>query len=508
MKNIFNKSLLVIFILTVSVSCEEFLQEDPRDLISPVNYYNSDDEAVAALYGLYSDLRSYHLYGNGGNGLPSFTLIGVDEVGPNRQYGPYEPLIDYNISEGNYSFALKVWQQLYKLIADANAVINRVEGNEKISQSIEDQVVGESLLLRALAYYHLTNLWGDVPYYRDALPLDEVSKLGRQNADEIRVDIIEDLKKAEDMLFSDVSGINRGRGTKWAAKTLLTKFYLWRKDWGKARDKAVEIIENSPHSLLDNYEDIWNTEKPFNDEVIWQLDFVKDGGRNSGSTNRSDFFNPRLRDEPKSSTDKKALKRILASNGEYFNGFGLMVPLPDFVKKFPGDDLRRPMNIYQEYEGIQLSFPYMKKFQNLNFTESPRANHKNNTFIFRLADVYLMAAEAENELNGPGGAYHYINAVRARAYEPDQPYSGLSQDEFRKALQDERKWELAAEGYRKYDLIRWGILVETVKNTEFRVYTQGATNIQPHHVKLPIPEEELILNPALLDSDPTNNGYK
>ena len=192
---------------------------------------------------------------------------------------------------------------------------------------------------------------------------------------------------------------------------------------------------------------------------------------------------------------------------EGFTGYGLQIPLPDFVKKFPLDDLRRASNITTEYLGYELNFPYMPKRWNLDQINSPRSNHADNKLIFRLADVYLMAAEAENELNGPTSAYQYINKVRERAFEPDQPLSGLSKDDFRLAMYDERKWELAAEGERRMDLIRWGILLDVVKKTEYRVY-DPAPNIKPRHVLLPIPTEEFILNPALLESDPTNNGYR
>nr|WP_255749875.1 RagB/SusD family nutrient uptake outer membrane protein [Gramella crocea] len=83
-----------------------------------------------------------------------------------------------------------------------------------------------------------------------------------------------------------------------------------------------------------------------------------------------------------------------------------------------------------------------------------------------------------------------------------------SQEEFRQALYDERKFELAGEGQRRMDLIRWGILVETVKNTEYRPFHNPGVNIQPKYVLLPIPEDQILLNPNLLESDPSNNGYR
>ena len=119
-----------------------------------------------------------------------------------------------------------------------------------------------------------------------------------------------------------------------------------------------------------------------------------------------------------------------------------------------------------------------------------------------------MAAEAENEINGPANAFQYVNRVRERAFDPDVPWGGMSQLEFRESMYDERKFELSAEGQRKMDLIRWGILLDVVKSTEQKSWNNPADNIQPHHVKLPIPLTEILLNPNLLNTDPTNNGYR
>tara|TARA_S200000501_G_C20315228_1_gene521991 strand:- start:181 stop:540 length:360 start_codon:yes stop_codon:yes gene_type:complete len=119
-----------------------------------------------------------------------------------------------------------------------------------------------------------------------------------------------------------------------------------------------------------------------------------------------------------------------------------------------------------------------------------------------------MAAESENELNGPANAYQYVNKVRERAFEPDKPWSGKTQVTFRTSMYDERKWELCAEQHRRVDLIRWGILLETVKNTTYRKWNNGPTNIKAKHVKYPIPLNEILRNPKLLESDPTNNGYR
>lgn len=512
MKKLIYKLFAIVLVILASVGCDNFLEEEPKALLSPDDFFNSEAEADLAVFGLYSSFMLKFDNPYNCRGLETYYMNGADEVGPSRQV-PFKGVIgDYVITEANAPLAL--WRALFRIVQDANLILDNVEGNEAIRPDARDRAIGEVLFGRALAYYHLTNLWGDVPYYRESLPLSEVGVLGRTDVNQIRNDMINDLQQAQDLLPDSYSGNDSGRATRWAAATLNVKINLWLQNWQAARDKAVEIINNSPHSLLDSYADVFDATLidhrtlgglHDNEEIIFQFDFKKDEGNLSQCN--GDDYSPRLRDEPADPTRQSEFAAAMAEFDEGFTGFGLAVPLPDFINKFPTDDLRRPYNIIENYLGFDLNFPYMPKKWELDQTNSPRNNHGGNYIVFRLADVYLMAAEAENELNGPTNAYQYINRVRERAYEPDKPLSGLTQPEFRQAVYDERKWELAGEGHRRMDLIRWGILLDVVQNTEYRVFDPAA-NIQPRHVLLPIPTQELELNPNLLESDPTNNGYR
>lgn len=502
------KSLFLLVALGFAVGgCDKYLEEEPRDLVSPSNFFNTASEFELAVVGLYDIYKSGSLHGN--IGLFRFYENGADVIGPSRVFGQVEPYQSYSLSESNISAisqgsgAPLTWEDLYAIILNANTILDQLEMNESVSEEEKNLFEAETLFLRAYAYYHLTNLWGDVPYYRDNLPIDEIQVLPRTDKTLIRDEILQDLQRAQDGLPATYEANDLGKASKWAAAIVMVKIYLIQQKWQQARDKAVEIINDSPHDLLEDYAAVFDPDNEYNNENIWELDFAKDLVQDAWV----DQFTPRIRDEPKDPTQRGALSDALGARNEGFTGFGLAVPLPDLVNKFPMDDLRRSSNIVTEYLGFGLNFPYMAKNWNLDQITSPRGNHGDNKIIFRLADVYLMAAEAENELSGPGNAYQYINRVRERAYEPDQPLAGLSQDDFRQAIYDERKWELAGEGHRRLDLIRWGILLDVVKNTEYRVY-DPASNIQPYHVLLPIPPEEFLLNPALLESDPTNNGYR
>lgn len=508
MKQLALKILFITLFILNMAACENFLAEDPRSLISPDQYFNSDQEVEAAINGIYGIYKSNPVKGS--SGIDRWYEYGADTIGANRVVGRFRHIMAYTISEENIDETdgrgggPRTWQGLYEIILNTNIILERIDGNEKLSEAGRNQFRGEALFLRAYAYYHLTNLWGDVPYYRDELGIEEIRNLGRSDVNQIRNDILNDLQEAQNLLPDSYSESNLGKASKWAAATLIVKIALWLEDWQLARDKAVEIINNSPHRLLDDFGDVFDPLNEYNDELIWELDHVKDLDTNTDT----DVFNPRIRDEPANSEDREALINELDERGWGMTGFGQGVALPDLINKFPEDDLRRGYTVRDTLFGIQLSFPYLPKLWNLDIIDSPRGNHGENKIIFRLADVYLMAAEAENELNGPtSDAYQYINEVRKRAYDPEQPLAGLTQQEFREAIYDERKWELAGENQRRMDLIRWGILMDVVSNTEYRIF-DPASNIQPQHVLLPLPVEELRLNPALLDSDPTNNGYR
>ena len=506
------KYILILVIGTMLIGCDSYLEEEPKAITSPDTFFNTIEEFELAIVGLYDTWAQNYLHGN--IGLYRFTENGADIVGPNRNFGQVEPIMSYSLSESSINAisqgagAPLSWQGLYSIILNSNTILSKLELNDVISQANKDVIEAETLFHRAYAYYYLTNLWGDVPYYRKNLPISEIQVLPRTDKKTIRDEILVDLQKAQVSLPSSINSDNFGKVSKWVAATVMVKIYLIQNKWQQARDKSLEIINDSPHRLLDEYASVFRLDNEYNEEIIWSTDFGKDLVQDHGYGNDwVDHFTPRIRDEPKESTKKAELSAALTARNEGFTGYGLAIALPDFVKKFPLDDLRRASNITTEYLGYELNFAYITKRWNLDQINSPRGNHADNKLIFRLADVYLMAAEAENELNGPTSAYQYINKVRERAFEPDQPLSGLSKDDFRLAMYDERKWELAAEGERRMDLIRWGILLDVVKKTEYRVY-DPAPNIKPHHVLLPIPTEEFILNPALLESDPTNNGYR
>ena len=511
--------ILYLFIITSFVGCEKFLEEEPRDIIAPENFFANDADANQGITGIYSVIKNNSIYGQAG--LDNWYDNGVDIIEPNRSHPIFEVMGNYTLSEvtadaSNQKMSVSdTWQNLYRVILNTNVIIDRVDGNEAISADVQTEVIAQARFLRALAYWHITNLWGDAPFYTEVLTLDEIGSLGRTDKETILSSVMDDLVFAQANLKSVLPDEERGRASKWAAAIIEAKIHMKAQNWQAGLAKCLEIINQSPHSLLPTYAEVFDPANEYNAEIIWSLDFAKDitgqfepafpGAAFAGNNYwRPSLFNPRIRDEPANADDNQLLRDALAANGEEFNGTGLQIASVDFYEKFPANDLRRPLNIMDNYEGIQLNHTYLPKFMNLNFETSPRFNHGDNRLVFRLADVYLMAAECENELNGPGGAYQYIHPIRQRAYATQAEWElvGLDQQGFREAIYDERKWELAAEATRRYDLIRWGIYLDVVRNAEFKTYSPNV-NIQDYHVLLPIPLNELQLNPNLTQ----NPGY-
>ncbi|RED47841.1 RagB/SusD family nutrient uptake outer membrane protein [Seonamhaeicola aphaedonensis] len=520
---------LYIFMVFSCFACEEFLEEEPRALISPETFLASASDARTYINGYYAILKNNSIYGQ--VGLDHFYDNGCDIIEPNRIANFVAGIGNYELNEASADRSVQkmsvsdTWKDFYRVILNTNTLIDRIADNENISQEERTDFIADARFVRALCYWHITNLWGDAPFYTEVLTLEEIGSLGRTDEAIILDAVLDDLTFAQANLKDAYTGDQAGRASKWAAALIEAKIHMQRRNWQAGLNKCLEIINQSPHELLPTYAEVFDPNNEYNAEIIWSLDFAKDirgqfeegvlradgslpGFAGNGNW-RPSMFNPRIRDEPRNNGDRAALIAALAANGEAFDGTGLQVASKDFAEKFPMNDLRRPLNVNDRYEGIQLNFPYMPKFMNLKVATSPRFNHSDNRMVFRLADVYLMAAECENELNGPANAYQYIHPIRQRAYatQAEWELSGLSQQQFREAIYDERKWELAGEAWRRYDLIRWGILLDVVQDLEYRFWNP-AGNIRPWHVKLPIPLQELINNPALLESDPTNNGYR
>ena len=491
---------LVLFLAVVCAGCN-LLEEEPRDLIDPDRFYQTESDARAAVAGIYSHLLNGNTFGVQ---MDIYFGVNTDLLAPTRVLGAGQQFMGYRWDATTERFRV-IWTELYQGINDANLLIEEIQ-DAGIDEEVKERTVAEARFLRGFMYYYLTAIFGDVPLITEPVTGDnfeEVGQRGQTSVAEIRQQILDDAEFAETRLPEERDQY-RARTTRWAAKNLKLKVYLWQEDWAGAVAAAQDVIGTSPHRLLDDYGAIFEPENELNDEVIFAIDWLFD----EVSANRHSRFTPRAQDEP----------NIPASARPFnFDGFGFFTMYKSVAGSFAEDDLRRPHNVFDRVETggetLFTNFVYLPKMMRPG---DARGNSGLNYKFYRLADVYLNLAEAENELNGPTSvAFEAINAVRSRA--GLAPLAGLSQSDLRAAIEQERIWELIGEGnHRKLDLLRWGKLGEALQNrlaaeeqapntNESLLQNIRLTvdNFEPHKALGPIPTSEILLNPNLNQ----NEGY-
>ncbi|MBE0654411.1 MAG: RagB/SusD family nutrient uptake outer membrane protein, partial [Bacteroidales bacterium] len=264
--------IVIILMLFLCSSCDKFLTEDPRGNLSADQYFNTKDECISGINGVYFRLRASVLHSS---------LIHTLNIGTDQFFTPRAVMFGgmvHGIYEGLGVFDVRIldyWDELYRGVRDANLVIARIE-QSPLEESEKAPLLGEAKFIRAMFYYYLATLWGDVPFWTDELNIDEVSVIAKTPENEILDFILDDLDAAESALPETTWGQNSGRATKWAAKMLKARIYLWREDWANARTEASEIIDQSPHVLLPNYGDIFKSSNERNAELIFGIEFKED----------------------------------------------------------------------------------------------------------------------------------------------------------------------------------------------------------------------------------------
>ena len=494
------KSIAAVLLAAVFAGCD-LLEEEPKDLIDPDRFYQTESDATAAIAGIYAHLLNSNTFGIQ---MDIYFGVNTDLLTPTRVLGAGQQFMGYRWDATTERFRV-IWTELYQGVNDANLLIEEIQDAD-IDEQAKERTVAEARFLRGFIYYYLTAIFGDVPLITEPVTGDNFAaagQRGRTSVAEIRQQILEDAEFAESRLPIERDQY-RARATRWAAKNLKLKVYLWQEDWASAVATAQDLVANSPHRLLDDYGSIFEPENELNDEVIFAIDWLFD----EVPVNRHSRFTPRAQDEP----------NIPASARPFpFNGFGFFTMFKSVANTFAEDDLRRPDNVFDHVvvdgDTLFTNFVYLPKMMRPG---DARGNSGLNYKFYRLADVYLNLAEAENELNGPTPvALDAINRVRSRA--GLAPLAGLSQDELRAAIRQERIWELIGEGnHRKLDLLRWGTLGEALQNrlaaeqqapntneSLLRNIQLTVDNFEPHMTIGPIPTSEILLNPNLTQ----NPGY-
>lgn len=453
------------------VSCEKFLEEKPYDFIGTANFYKTEGDANAALNGAFGVLQPQQYFGRTSWLITELTgdLMRVNATLADRD-NLYGQTFDPSNGEiGNW------WNSSFVLVNRANDVIKNVP-NIPMDVARRNNIIGNALFLRAMAYFDLVRSFGSVP-----LILNPTTDLGnikpnRTPIPAIYAQIIEDLKFAEANCVAEnlIPASAKGRVSTGAASALLAKVYLTKAttaakeatDYTNSLAASNKVITATSVYGLVSYADVFDVTKENNKEHIFAVQF----------------------DLPPSVGNIVVRMHLPAG----LNGTGSFVVEKAFEDSFLPADIRKALTLRKETLTSQYAY-YLK------FSDPLRQvnNARNNVLILRFSDVLLMQSEALNEIN-PADANKLtgINAVRLRANLPAYVLADVaSRDAFVDALVKERAWEFSLEGHRRFDLLRLG----RYKQRQLAVFNR---TVADKYLLLPIPQTEIDLNPNLLPQNP------
>jgi len=462
--------ITTIILITTLAGCKKFLEIPPPTYQQvTTSVFEDNTSANSAIIAVYTQMT----YGQSYQWC-LFPALLADDL---NSYSTDPMLLQFfenNISPDNPSLAYDYWTTPYKFLYEVNAIIENVNRSKLLSPILKRQLLGEAKFIRAFWCFQLVNLFGDVPlvtstdYKINAL-------MSRTSKEQVYRLIIQDLEEAKGLLNSDFVGKDgvsvteeRTRPNKWAATALLARAYLYINDFAKAEQEASAVISNPMFKINTDLNEVFLKNST---ETIWQLQSTK----LSASMNTPEGRNFYLWRTP---LDGTALSSTISD---------------DLYNSFEQGDLRKDVWIGTFTEGTT-DFLFPAKYK-AYYTDVM----SEYSMILRLAEQYLIRAEARARQDNLSGAQEDIDIIRNRADLDNTAASNKS--DILIAIEHERRVELFTEwGHRWFDLKRTGRVNAVMSDYSSRKNgTWGNTD-----QLLPIPKNDVDKNPNMVQ----NPGYQ
>lgn len=508
-----------IVLALLASSCSKILDTTPQDFVSPVNYYNTESDLQSALAGVYDRLGDNRVYGQG---MSCYMVFSDEFFMKNQTSGINANIIDASTLEVN-----RHWESIYTGIERANMLLDNIDKAVKVSEDKRNEIKGQALFLRAYYYFLLTDEFGAVPLKLESTKTPEEPPLPATPVKDIYERIVADMKLAEGMVKSVADYGYNTRITKTTVQGVLARVYLTMAGfplndvakYADAKSYAEKVIQSGLHGLNVDFKQIYinHVQEIFDTrENLWEVEFK---GQNKGEIQEGGMIG--------------SYNGITCGIIEIGYGYDYVHATAKLYNAYANCDQRRDWTVAPfryvttgstavktNWAADQIYDRSNGKWRREYELNLPRDQSytATNWPLLRYADVLLMYAEADNHVNsGPSAeAYKAINAVRRRGYgkdvlvpdvQADAP-ANLSQQDFLDLIRNERLRELAFEGLRKHDLVRWGIY-PTVMQAQVREYQANmpaalkdaaiaqAQRITERSVLFPIPNSELAVNPNI-----------
>ena len=539
-------------------SCE--LDEKPTSYYEKDAYFQTYNHAKMAVVGIYDCLAIDKHYGQFEMAMPAsddtYYINGTGTDNTRRD------IAHYTVKTTN-TWIADLWKYKYMGIDRANYAIENIKKMEGYEESTElQELVAEARFLRAFLAFDLVKYWGDVPFKTEyTFSYNDINN-GRVSREEIYDYIIDDLNFAKNNLQQASAELSPEVPSQGAAHALLMRVYLQRAgyslqqngnltrpDEAKRKEYFEAVITEWTTFQSKGYHGFYDGDNSFKElfigysagvlnskESLWEIAFNPTGSGYKDNSGTWATYNGPLVEAPGAGAPKEvmgranAFFRVMPAWKDFFeaNDKRRDVMICDYQYKWDADKKAHKKTVNKK---LQDWYPgkWRREWMPLGFIDP------NNTGVnycpLRYADVVLMAAEAYNETGNTPKAWELLNDVRGRAgatktnslqeYKNvqkklyDLPFfnGGDNADNFRTALYWERGFELAFEGQRKYDLLRWGILGDALKLFQTKMdkslngkYVAGDNFVKGKHELFPIPLGELHANPAL--NNQNNPGYE
>ena len=507
------KKILIIGIVTLALSgcSKSFLERGSLTDIGDANFWQTQNDALLGINGIYDVLQDRVMYSgnlNGDAGLPMYDNFGDNAYNSYKFEGPGNFMVG-NIDPSAAIFN-GLWTSCYKGIARANVALEKIPQipSSAISDTTKQSLMAQALFLRALFYMNIAIYYQDAPLILQVQGLKD-AYVPKNTFQEISAQVVTDLKSAAQSLPVSYPASQRGYATKGAALGLLARFDLYIKDYQGVLDATSQIMSLG-YNLNPSYSQLFTEAGENSNEIIFAVKFYQD------VSNNGELFSGTYAGIPK--VDEQPMPNLV---NDYYCTDGLPISqslLYDPAHPKANRDTRLNSSVY--FKGDTFLIDINKVFAGNTATKYGLRKYLRNSssstgiatfspggqdfIVLRYADVLLMRAEALVELNQLDEVPSLIDLIRARVNMPSVENvegAGLSQDQLRNIVRHERRIELAFEGLRFFDLKRWGLVqqaFQTATSDKIAGYSPNYRNDKSEIFA--IPQSELDANTQLVQN--------
>ncbi len=486
-----SKILLCIGLLTTLVltDCKKALDVQQQGVYTTANYFRNETDAVNSISGIYTLLtqENYIAHQETTFDVPS------DDYWRSGDHSEDEPIenLTYDASNAQVNYS---WTWKYETVNRATNCIINIPKINNITPAIKNRSMGEAYFFRAFGYWRLMIIYGDVPIITD----DDYQKTNfnvpKSPVEDVRKQIESDLLKAVSLLPETYSQSDHGRVSKGTALGLLTKLYMYWEKLPEAIATGNQVVNNPNYALMANYRDNFTRANNTSTEMLFSIQAVANYSQNDFTV----YYIPRA-----------------------WNGYGFSQPLKGLVDEFEKNDSRKFATIISVGDTVDLGDGSVHILDN-SMTATGYTFRKYSVFysqaegggvdknfavpLMRSADIYLLVAEALIRTKGVGAGDAIINKIRYRASPllPKVVNAGM------KELIHERRMELAGEGERHQDLMRWDrnkfVDIASIYNLPISKspldQNKNVIFMRPKNYLFPIPQVEIDKSNGVLKQNP------